>query len=172
MDEQKTWRTRSRMRTSMINRTRRFAFGAALIMSMVVALTALPANAQEKEVGTDERIAELTQRLAETQERLQLTDEQIEQLLPLLKENLQTTKTVLEEHGIDLQNRTEGDSDRRPSLRKLRALDRDLDDVREALLDKIEELGFLSDEQFSEFKKVQKEQRKALRGRLRDRNDS
>ena len=77
--------------------------------------------------------------------------------------------TVLEEHGINIQSLTEGSSSRRLNLRRLRALRRDLDAIQEAVFEKIEELGFLSEEQFDEFKKMQEEQRGALRERLRAR---
>ena len=114
-------------------------------------------------------MAELQQRLDDARERLQLSDEQIEQLLPVLGENFDSTRVVLEKHGINLLSRAEGDSNRRLNLRQLRSLSRDLDEVREAMFKKIEELGFLSDEQFAEFKKIQEEQRAALRERLRAR---
>ena len=165
------WWTCTGMRTgTMINRTRRLAFGTALIASAVVALTALPASAQEeKGTETDERIAEFNQRLEEARERLQLTDEQVEQLLPVLKESFEATREVLEKHGIDLRNWAEGGRNRRLNLRQLRTLGRDMNEVQEALLEKIEELGFLSDKQFAEFKRVQDEHRKALRDRFRAR---
>ena len=101
--------------------------------------------------------------------QLRLSDEQTEQLLPLLRESFEGTMTVLEEHGINIQSLTEGSSSRRLNLRRLRALRRDLDAIQEAVFEKIEELGFLSEEQFDEFKKMQEEQRGALRERLRAR---
>ena len=77
--------------------------------------------------------------------------------------------TTLEEHGINIRILTEGSSSRRLNLRQLRALRRDLDAIQEAMFEKIEELGFLSEEQFDEFKEIQEEQREALRERLRAR---
>ena len=151
----------------MTNRTTGISFAAALIASAAVALTATPAGAQEP--GTDERMAELQRRLDEARERLKLNDEQVEQLLPVLSENFDSTRAVLERHGINLRSMAGGDSNRRLNLRQLRALGSDLDEVREAMFKKIEELGFLSDEQFDEFKKIQEEQRAALRERLRAR---
>lgn len=151
----------------MINRTGGISFVAALMASAAVALTATPAGAQEPEA--DERLAELQQRLDEARERLKLSDEQIEQLLPVLRENFDSTLAVLEKHGFNVQSLAEDDSDRRLNLRQLRALGGDLDEVREAMFKKIEELGFLSDEQFAEFKKIQEEQRAALRERMRAR---
>ena len=160
-------RTHINSRTgTMINRTKGISFAAALI-AVAVALAATPAGAQEP--GADERMAELQQRLDDARERLKLSDEQIEQLLPVLGENFDSTRVVLEKHGINLLSRAEGDSNRRLNLRQLRSLSRDLDEVREAMFKKIEELGFLSDEQFAEFKKIQEEQTAALRERLRAR---
>ena len=151
----------------MINRTSGLSFAVALMASAAVALTATPAGAQEPEA--DERMAELQQRLDEARERLELGDEQIEQLLPVLRENFEATRAVLERHGINVQSLGEGGSNRRLNLRQLRALSRDLDEVREAMFTKIEDLGFLSDEQFAEFRNIQEEQRAALRERLRAR---
>ena len=151
----------------MINRTSGLSFVAALMASAAAALIAIPAGAQEP--ATDERISELQQRLDDARERLQLSDEQVEQLLPVLGENLDSTLAVLEKHGFTSGSLDEGDSNRRPNLRQLRSLSSDLDEVREAMFKKIEELGFLSDEQFAEFKKIQEEQRAALRESLRAR---
>ncbi|MYA41115.1 MAG: hypothetical protein F4Z31_05125 [Gemmatimonadetes bacterium] len=151
----------------MIRNKKSLSFFVALMASAAVALTATAASAQEP--GDDERMAELQQRLDEARERLKLSDEQIEQLLPVLTENFDSTRVVLEKHGINLQSLAEGGSNRRFNLRQLRALSGDLDEVREAMFKKIEELGFLSDEQFAEFKKIQEEQRAALRERLRAR---
>ena len=152
----------------MNNRTSRLSFAVALMASAAVVPTATPAGAQEPQAN--ERMAELQQRLDEARERLMLDDEQIEQLLPVLRENFDSTRAVLERHGINLQNLVESGSNRRRlNLRQLRALGGDLDEVREAMFTKIEELGFLSDEQFAEFKEIQEEQRAALRERLRAR---
>ncbi len=143
------------------------AIAAAMIASAAMALAAVPAGAQEPEA--DARMAELQVRLEEARERLGLSDEQVEQLLPVVLASFEGTMAVLEEHGIDVLSLTEGGPRRRLNLRQLRALGRDLDDVREAMFEKIEELGFLSEEQFAEFKKIQEEQRAALRERLRAR---
>ena len=153
----------------MINLTRRpvLPVAAALLACVVGAVPGAPASAQEPEAEADERLAELQQTLEAVREQLQLGDEQVEQLLPLLRESFEGTMTVLEEHGINIRSLTEGSSSRRLNLRQLRALRRDLDAVQEAVFEKIEELGFLSEEQFDEFKKIQEEQRGALRERLR-----
>ena len=140
---------------------------AGVMASAVVSGTTAPAGAQETEVGVEERLAEFQQRLDSARARLQLGDEQVEQLLPILRENFEGTMAILEEHGIDIWGFAEGRSNRRLNLRQLRSLGRDLDAVREAMFEKIEELGFLSQEQFTEFKEIQEEQRQVLRERLR-----
>ena len=150
----------------MINRTKGISFAAAL-MVFAAALTAAPAGAQEP--GAGETMAELQEWLEDARERLKLGDEQVEQLLPVLGESFDSTRVVLEKHGINLLDGAEGDSNRRPNLRRLRSLSRDLNEVREAMFEKIEELGFLNDEQFAEFKKLQEEHRAALRERIRAR---
>ena len=156
----------------MVHRTKRpmLVFAAALMAFAGVIAEAAPANAQEPEA--DVRMAELQQRLEAARERLQLSDEQVEQLLPIILESFEGTMAVLEEHGIDVLSLAEGGANPRLNLRQLRALGRDMDEVREAMFEKIEELGFLSDEQFAEFKKIQEEQRAALRERLRSRRSS
>ncbi len=155
-----------------MHRTRRpvpVVIAAALMASAAVAVTAAPVAAQETEPGEEERLTDLRQRLEEARERLQLSDEQVEQLRPVLMEGFEGTMAILEEHGIDVPSLTEGRSNRRLNLRQLRALGRDLDEVRGAMYEKIEELGFLTDEQFAEFKDMQEERRAALRERLRAR---
>ena len=156
----------------MNNRITRLAFGLALIGAAVVALAASAASAQEPKAEADERMAELQQRVDEARERLELSDEQVDQLLPLLRESFDSTRAVLEKHGIDVSSMAEGGSNRRLNFRQLRALRSDLDEVGATIFDKIEELGFLSDQQFSEFKKIQEEQRAVLRERLRARRSS
>ena len=140
---------------------------AALMASAGLAGTPAPASAQEPEA--DERMAELQERLEEARERLELSDEQIEQLLPVIRESFEGTMAVLAEHGIEIGSLAGGGSNRRLNLRQLRSLGRDLDEVREVMFEKIEELGFLSDEQFAELKSMQEEQREAMRERLRGR---
>ena len=145
----------------------RLSVAAALAAFAGIALSTPALQAQEEEV--DERAEELQQRVEETRERLQLTDEQIDLLVPLLQESFEGTRAVLEEHGIDLGAGRE--SGRRLNIRQARSLRGDLDEVQEELYEKIEEAGFLSDEQFEEFKKIQEEQREAMRERIRARRD-
>ena len=135
----------------MINRTKGLSFVVALIAS-AAALTATPVGAQKTDAEAAERMTELQERLQETRERLKLSDEQIEQLIPVLRESIYSIRAVLEKHGIDLQSLAEGNSNRRLNLRQLRALGNHLDEVREAIFEKIEQQGFLSDEQLAEFK--------------------
>lgn len=146
------------------NRRGKVTLCATLLAVLALAPTADTSAAQEPE--GEEAMAQIEKRLEEARERLALTDAQVEQLVPLLVESLQATMAVFEEHGIDLRSMAEGSSSR-PNLRRLRALRGDLDEVQEALYEKIEEADFLSEEQFAEFKKMQEEQREALRERLR-----
>ena len=160
---------------------------AALIAVVFVALAAPPASAQEEEAKSeeksvktrvhvkgaisDERLAEFEKRLKEAQERLQLTNEQIEPLLQVLWDSFDARRAVLEAHGIELEELAEGGVTNKLNLRQLREFRRDMDEVHEAMYAKIGEQGFLSDEQFAEFKKMQEEQREALREALRARRD-
>lgn len=162
-------------------------FVMALVVFVMVALTAPPASAQEEETKGKEkteeakehveeaegkdRSADFEESLQEARERLQLTDEQVEPLLQIVWDSFEAGRAVLEAHGIDLESLAEGGSNRQLNLRQLRKFQRDMDVVHEAMFTKIEEQGFLSDEQFAEFKKLQEEQREALRERLRARRD-
>lgn len=119
---------------------------------------------QERQLG-EEQIEQIRARIQETRERLNLTDEQIEQVTPILRAGFEAQMEVLEQHGIDIGNRSGGRN--RLRLRQLRQLGRDLDAARERT---VEELGaVLSEEQIEVYKEIQEERRQAMRERLRGR---
>ena len=148
-----------------MSRTRLAALGVALL----AALAALPTTmaAQDPPMEVDEaRLEEFAERLAEVRERLALTDEQIEEMEPILAAGLEKRLKILEEHGIDISDRS-GERER-PNLRQLRRLGRALEESREETTQQL--AGILSEEQLEEFKKVQEEWAAALRERVRGRN--
>ena len=136
-----------------------------LIATAALAIAAIgiaPATA----AAEDDRAAQLEERLAETKARLDLTDEQIEQITPILEAGFDAQMAVLDKHGIDLQDRTDGEHER-IGFRAMRALRGDLQEVR---ADTLEQLGdVLTDEQMAEYKKIQEERRAELRERIRER---
>ena len=125
-----------------------------------------PAPAAAATAGQEEEQAEaLQQRLEETRARLNLTDEQVDQVRPILRAGFEAMLEVFEEHGIDPANPS--GSGRRLRLRQLRRLQQDLNALGERTL---EELGaVLNDEQIEGYKEIQKENREAIRERLRGR---
>ena len=128
----------------------------------IVAIGITPATA----AAEDDHAAQLEERLAETKARLGLTDEQIEQITPILEAGFEAQMAVLDRHGIDLEDRGTGESER-IGFRAMRALRGDLQEVR---ADTLEELGdVLTDEQMAEYRKIQEERRAELRERIRER---
>lgn len=96
---------------------------------------------------------------------LNLTDEQVDQVRPILRAGFGAMLEVLEEHGIDIGNRS--GSGRRLRFRQLRRLQRDLNAVGQQT---IENLGaVLNDEQIEIYKEIQEENQEAMRERLRRR---
>ena len=98
------------------------------------------------------------QQIKEMATRLQLTDEQRQAIRPILRDQAQATRTILDKHGIDPQS---GD---RPSLPVLFALRRDMNQSRKVLEERL--AAILNPEQMKEFRKITEERRKQIRDRL------
>ena len=122
-----------------------------------------PASGQQEPQA--EPLEELRQRLEEARTRRNLTDEQVKQIRPILQARFKVMLSVLQEHGIDLQDRS--GSANRLRFRQLRRLQRDLNAVREQVLEDLD--GVLTDEQLEIYKEIQEENRQAMRERLRQR---
>ena len=114
----------------------------------------------------DDRVAQFEERIAETKERLSLSDEQVEQLTPVLKSGFEAQMAVLHKYGINLEDRNSGNQNKL-GFRQARKLRKDLDAVRKSTLDQVEDI--LSDEQFSEYKKIQDERKEKMREMIRAR---
>lgn len=141
----------------MWHRTLPLAVSAVILVS----IARLPAQTEHRR----DRLEQLQARVAEARDRLRLSEEQVEKLAPILKQQFQAMRKVLAEHGIDLEKRS-GRS-KRLGLRAARKLGRQLDNIREETLAQLQE--FLHPEQIAEYKKLQAEQKKALRQRIRER---
>ena len=141
----------------------------AIAIVAVVWCTAAAASNDSTALGQEEsrteQLEELRQRLEEARTRLDLTDEQVEQVKPILRAGSEAVLGVLQEHGIDLQDRSGGAN--RLRFRQLRRLQRDLNAVREQTLEDLD--AVLTDEQLEIYKEIQEENRQAMRERLRQR---
>lgn len=131
------------------------------ILTLLIAIVVLPAAWSE-----EGRATQIEERIVETKERLKLSDEQVEQITPVLKSSIGAQMAVLEKHGIDLENRDSGNQTKL-GFREARNLRKDLEDVRKSTLEQIEPI--LTQEQFSEYKKIQDERKKKMREMIKDR---
>ena len=104
--------------------------------------------------------------MQELQERLELTEEQREQVRSVLTDHFEAVLTVLDQHGIDLEE--ERSERERLGLKKLRALRKDLDQVRKATREQL--ANVLSPEQLAEYKQVRTEQRERIRKKIREKS--
>ena len=118
-----------------------------------------PASAVAEQAGLPDIQAQLEQ----AKQRLDLTDEQLEQLRPILKASIEESIAVLQKHDIDLSVPKE--QRERPSFREMRALGKDMKQVRESTTDKL--AGVLSEEQLETYIKIQEERRKQMRDQIR-----
>jgi hypothetical protein len=114
--------------------------------------------------GTDQA-PQLEQRLEQAKARLGLTDGQVEQMAPVLQKSMEKQQSILSSYGIDLV----GQSDPAQTLgvRKAMAMKQELDVVRADTLAAVEDI--LTDEQFDEFKRLQRERQAEMRERIRGR---
>ena len=135
--------------------------GATMIGFMASLTTSLAQQADP------DRAAELEARIEQTKQRLNLTDEQLAQIEPILESSFEATALVLENHGIDLNPDVSRDQRERPGFRKMRAVSKDLQAVREETAAEMAEV--LTAEQMEEYRKIQEERRVALRERIRAR---
>ena len=130
-----------------------------IALLLVTGIGVLPAAWSE-----EDRIAQIEGRIAETKARLKLSDEQIERLTPILKSGFEAQMAVLEKHGIDLENRGSGNHGKL-GFREARQLKKELDVVRKSNLSQVE--GLMSEEQFSEYRKIQDERKKKMREKIK-----
>ena len=111
----------------------------------------------------DDRAAMAQEQMQQTFEGLELTDEQIEQVKPVLEASVASMQEILLSYGMDPESR-QGSAEK-PGLRKMRAMRKEMNAVRENTLGELEQI--LSDEQLEEFKNIQEERQAEMRERMR-----
>ena len=144
-------------------RVARRGFGVLIATGLVA--TSFAADREGPEADAEDVAAQMERRIEAARERLALTDEQAEAIVPILKAGAQKQAAVLERHGIDLDGRSAGNREARLGLRALRKLRREMDAVRGETVEKL--ANVLTEEQVAEYKKIQEENRKAMRSRIR-----
>ncbi len=102
------------------------------------------------------------EQLQEMRFRLNLSEEQLVQMTPILEKSIADRKAILSSYGID----PEAAGGERPGLRKMRAMRKELESVRQNTLKELEPL--LSEAQFEEFKALQDERREEMRQRMKE----
>ena len=150
----------------MLGRMR--AVGVAITLAAVVtwlALSAASTGSPAQEADRAELAEEFQQRLKEARTRLNLTGEQVERVRPILRASAEGLLEVLEEHGVDLRDRS-GPAGRLRLL-QLRRLQRDLDAVRRRTVKALDDV--LTDAQLEAYQEIQEENRQSMRERLRQR---
>jgi len=124
----------------------RNTIAAVLTLSVSLVIPAFPA--QDKSAPRNPE--QLRERLEELKSRLELTPEQVEQIRPVLREELQKLKAVRDKYN-------EQDRNRRTRLQMAREL-RGLRDATDNKLKKI-----LSKKQMEELKKIRQQRREQVR---------
>lgn len=120
-----------------------------LVLSALLLMLGLPGMAQQA-TGQDKR-EQLQQRLDEIKERLALTPEQVDQIRPVLVDELQQMKAVRDQYGDSPNRRT-----RLKMAREVRGIQSATDDKLKT---------FLSKMQMDELKKIREEMREEFRQR-------
>jgi hypothetical protein len=111
----------------------------------------------------EERAATLEQRMEEARARLNLTDSQVEAITPVLEESMVAQQSILSRYGVDLESGT--DPMQKLGRRTAMTMKKELDSVRTDTLDAVGDI--LTEEQFEEFKRLQRERQAEMRKRMR-----
>ncbi|MEM9997081.1 MAG: hypothetical protein AAF809_05225 [Bacteroidota bacterium] len=122
-------------------------------------LLAAPAFAQPTE-PSDEARERLRAQVDATLDRLDVTDEQRAAVAPILEASMLERLAVLQEYGIDPQNPS---ANGRPSIRTMRKMRGDIEDVQERTEEQLEE--HLTDDQIDAWKDIEKERQAQMRAR-------
>ena len=97
--------------------------------------------------------------------RLALTKKQMAQVKPIFEDHFDAQMAILDKYGLTIGNR---DGSKRPGFRTLRALRNDMNRNKAKTMKRLSEI--LSDEQLTEFEKMQAEQRERMREHFRSRS--
>lgn len=112
--------------------------------------------------GSDQAL-QLEQFLDHAKVRLGLTDSQVEHMAPVLQKTMERQRSILSSYGIDLADQS--DPAQTLGIRKAMGMKRKLDVVRADTLAEVEDI--LTEEQFAEFKRLQRERQAKMRERIR-----
>lgn len=130
---------------------------AALSLLLAVPVFAQPAapNAEARE--------RISRQVDDTLFRLDLSEEQRYAVAPILEADMLERLAVMQEYGINPQNPS---ANGRPSMRTMRKLRGDIEDVR----DRTESLlkGHLTDDQLNAWKEIEEERQAEMRARFRN----
>ena len=137
---------------------------AAVMVWGVSAMTEPALLGAEGSAGED-RAGQVERRIGEARERLALTGEQAAAVAPILKAGAERQAAVLKRHGIDPGARDGRGNAPRLGPRALRQLRREMDAVRAETVGKLAEV--LDREQVAEYRKIQDENRREMRRRIR-----
>ena len=103
--------------------------------------------------------------LEQTKATLGLTESQVEQMAPVLQKAMERQQSILSSYGIDLVG--ESAPAQTLGIRKAMGMKQKLDVVRADTLAEVEDI--LTEEQFAEFKRLQRERQAKMRERIRGR---
>ena len=137
----------------------------AAVVVWAVSATNAPALPGAEGAGGEDRGGQLERRIGEARERLALTGEQAAAVAPILKAGAEKQAAVLKKHGMDPGARDGRGSAPRLGLRALRQLRREMDAVRAETLGELARV--LDEEQVAEYRKIQDENRREMRRRIR-----
>lgn len=133
----------------------RTSLGATMILTLSAA--AFTTEAQDRQLS-DEQVAKIEAQVEQTQARLNVTDEQANLLSPLLVDNFEKRATILQSYGI-----AEGTAPNLSVRQKLN-LRKEMQAQTEATTSQVAEI--LTDEQMTEFEKIQEDAREAFKARI------
>ncbi len=123
----------------------------SVLVFALLLIAAAPAWARQQS-GADQPREEVQQRLERIKERLALTPQQVEQMRPVLEDEVRRLKAVREKYDGSGQSR-----------RARREIARELRDIRSAADERLQKI--LTEQQMAEMKKIREERRAQLRGR-------
>ena len=111
----------------------------------------------------DEQAAAIEQRVEEARGRLNLSNSQVEALAPVLERSMASQQSILSKYGVDLDSGTS--VMQRLGRQNAMAMKKELDAVRADTFNAVDDI--LTDEQFDEFKRMQRERQAEMRKRMR-----
>ncbi|AWF79924.1 hypothetical protein BTJ40_03325 [Microbulbifer sp. A4B17] len=131
----------------------------SLVITAIIAISTNTAVWAE-----NDRDVQLTERLETTKARLNLSEEQVEKITPILEASYKERGQVLAKYGINIES--PGGALQKMSFREKRQMAKEMAAIKESVLNKMS--AILTDQQLSEFKKIQEESSAAFRAKLQE----